>query len=409
MTYKDIVFILAVALVVVAGNQIQYLGAAGYIMFILLFATSAGSSMFERDKLPLWLFTGWGTAYVAFSYWHLLPPAWTVYYDKSVIPQQAAFVFAIWPIVSASQRFWRGPRSAWLTKFMSGVILASFALGCILDIIVAREFTLARVAATLKNDSAIVLFVITLYIFTRKSALMHGVLMLMTLYVGVLQSYLQTLLTYVYAWFLRILDISKFALPRLVLLGVVASALLGTVYGLRHIQMIWELDKNTGWRLLFWHGSLQALVQTHGIGVGFGTEALQNYYRQIPRDVFMVDDTDSFLLVGTHNAFFDVALRLGIVGLALILVILFQSFPSRKIGSRLMWHATMVFFMIFICMYLNVALQSPTYSIGMSFLLGYLRGLNREAASAASRRIRAVPPARRRQLVHAALAHDRPS
>ena len=409
MKYQDVLFIFATSALVIAGNQIQYLGATGYIFFILLFAASAGVSMFERDRWPLWLFTAWGTIYLIFSYMHRFPPAWTVYFDKGVIPQQGAFVFAIWPIVSASQRFWRGKRSQSLIDFTSIVILASFAIGCGLDMAINGGFTLARVAATLKNDSAIVLFVITFYMFNKKNMPMHGVFALMTLYVGVLQSYLQTLLTYVYAWFLRFLNLSRFRISRLVLVGVVASALIGTLYGLAHIETVWLLDKNTGWRLLFWHGTLEALQQTRGIGIGFGTEALQNFYRDIPHDVFIADDTSNFLLVGTHNAFSDVALRLGVVGLALLLLIVFRSFPARNIKPGLVWHANVVFFMVFICMYLNVALQSPTYAIGISFLLGYLRALNCEAARMPAKLKARMPAPQAGRVVPARLAHYRHS
>ena len=334
MKYQDVLFIAATSAVVIAGNQIQHLGAVGYILFILLFAASAGVSMLERDKWPLWLFTAWGTTYVIFSYLHRFPPAWTVYFEKGVIPQQGAFVFAIWPIVSASQRFWRGQRSPALITLTSIAILASFAIGCGLDMALDRGFTLARVAATLKNDSAIVLFVITFYMFSKKNVPMHGVFALMTLYVGVLQSYLQTLLTYVYAWFLRVLNLSRFRISRLVLVGVLASALIGTLYGLAHIETVWLLDKNTGWRLLFWHGTLEALQQTRGIGVGFGTEALQNFYREIPHDVFLADDTSDFLLVGTHKRVFRRRLAVGHCGTCPYLAHRLSVFPGKRDQAR---------------------------------------------------------------------------
>ena len=113
-----------------------------------------------------------------------------------------------------------------------------------------------------------------------------------------------------------------------------------------------------------------------GLAVGFGTEAIRNFYPELMRDIFRSDVNDDFLLVGTHNAFSDVAFRLGLVGLGLFIIVIYQSVPSREIKFGRAWHANFIFVMLFTCLYFNVALQSPTYLIGVAVLLGYLRAVN---------------------------------
>ena len=374
---SDNFFLGGVFLVVFLGDHIQLLGAPGYALLILIFAVAGWSEIFTKDKVPIFGLTIWGLVYVFLSYNRILPSAWTSHFDSGTILQQASYLAGLLPIIAASQRFWRRViTSAKRSTTACTVVLIAFLLGCIVDLLLMKGGFLLRVRGTLKNDTALILFVISMLVIVRNNAPAHGLLLGSTFYVGIVRAYMQTLGVHAYVWATRLLQRLLPVSPRVLLFSFVLSTLVLTVVGFRYVQDVWDADPNTGWRLAFWRDSMAAVWQTRGVGVGFGTEAIRNFYPELMRDLFRSDANDDFLLIGTHNAFSDVGFRLGVVGLFLFLIIVYQSIPSREIKFGRAWHASFIFVMIFTCLYLNVALQSPTYSIGVGVLLGYLRAVN---------------------------------
>ena len=374
---SDRFFLGGLFLVVFVGDHIQLLGAPGYALVIVIFVVAGFSELFTKDKIPVIGLTIWGLIYVFLSYNRIFPTAWTSHFDRGAVLQQASYLAGLLPIIAASQRFWRRAfRSVKRSSTAYAVVLVAFFLGCIVDFLLLKSGLLFRVRGTLKNDTALMLFVVSMLVVVRNNVTAHWLLLGSTFYVGIVRAYMQTLGVYAYVWMTRLLQRLVPVSPRVLLFSFVFLTLVMTVIGFRYVQNVWNIDPNTGWRLAFWHDSIAAVWQTHGVGVGFGTEAIRNFYPELMRDLFRSDANDDFLLIGTHNAFSDVGFRLGLVGLGLFLIVIYQSVPSQEIKFGRAWHANFIFVMLFTCLYLNVALQSPTYSIGVAILLGYLRAVN---------------------------------
>ncbi len=136
---------------------------------------------------------------------------------------------------------------------------------------------------------------------------------------------------------------------------------------------IWIMDPNTGIRLFFWHDAVQRFLESHGIGVGFGTETIRPIYDLRAADVTLQDiDSPGFILVGSHNAFIDALYRMGVLGFGCL-----AYFCAKLSRSVLRSPAVDIFDCWVLCLtgtvlLVNVGLVSFNFFFGSSFLLGWL-------------------------------------
>ncbi|HEY8593659.1 MAG TPA: O-antigen ligase family protein [Devosiaceae bacterium] len=142
------------------------------------------------------------------------------------------------------------------------------------------------------------------------------------------------------------------------------------------VETLHAIDHNTGVRALLWRDALQAVIQTLGLGVGFGTEYIKNDFSDIMYPGWTFVSPQDTLYVGTHSAYFDILLRTGVVGLVLLM---FWYLPSlRKPSSPLISDqrfGAAIATMICITASVDMALTSLNYLFGCALGFAILHHL----------------------------------
>lgn len=139
-------------------------------------------------------------------------------------------------------------------------------------------------------------------------------------------------------------------------------------------------DANSWWRLLYWKDELAQLVQSYGLGVGYGTSyATENFVGNLGSVVSgpfaataEYSTLDKLFITGPHNSYVSIAFRLGIVGIVLFLVMIFDLI--EKISEKNNEISRCAIFMLFSSIVLigvNVGLESPYYLIMFVFSFGF--------------------------------------
>ena len=139
-------------------------------------------------------------------------------------------------------------------------------------------------------------------------------------------------------------------------------------------------DANSWWRLLYWKDELAQLVQSYGLGVGYGTSyATENFVGNLGSVVSgpfaataEYSTLDKLFITGPHNSYVSIAFRLGIVGIVLFLVMIFDLI--EKISEKSNDISRCAIFMLFSSIVLigvNVGLESPYYLIMFVFSFGF--------------------------------------
>lgn len=172
--------------------------------------------------------------------------------------------------------------------------------------------------------------------------------------------------------------------PRLAAVTVVAGLSLGYAIQMGHIPEEMAASPNAGLRLAFISDVFSSLRDTHGIGIGYGTESVRWTYRfpGLPEFTFMPDRASisrerllEVLSRGVHNSFAQATLRTGLLGASLLLGAFFAAFPPRNLTRSVKSHASIVFVVIFVACFVNPGLESPVQLVGIGFIYGYLLAL----------------------------------
>lgn len=172
--------------------------------------------------------------------------------------------------------------------------------------------------------------------------------------------------------------------PRLAAVTVVAGLSLGYAVEMNHIPAMLAESPNAGLRLAFISDVLSSLSDTHGMGIGYGTESVRWTYRfpGLPEFTFMPDPASlsrerllEVLSRGVHNSFAQATLRTGILGACLLLAAFFAAFPPSNLTRSVKSHASIVFIIIFVACFVNPGLESPVQLVGIGFIYGYLLAL----------------------------------
>jgi hypothetical protein len=378
--WRDKAFLAGWLIVGGAGDALRAFGGAPFVLAFALLAYSGGTYYLRRDaRLPLAL-SGFAFVYVLLSFLHVLPGGWTRFYERSIIINEAGSVVAFGIMLISAHRWWDRVRSGHVSAFYVGALaIVSLFLEALWE--VALGGGEGSLLSTLRNGAVAFLVISAYYSFRGKLVWSLGILgLLVSLFINP-TGYLQTLLTFALFGGFYALKTLNIPAGRLASFGFIALALTLTVIGMSNPDTVfWNVDRNTGWRLMFWKDALECVGLTGGVGVGFGTEALTNFYPVVQREFFPDSKIEtSFMLIGTHNGFMDTTLRLGVVGLVLLIATFLTCIPVRDRSASRSSAAGFAFCVAFLCAYLNVALQSPLYAVGISFSLGLARSLRATA------------------------------
>ena len=175
---------------------------------------------------------------------------------------------------------------------------------------------------------------------------------------------------------------------RMVVISVVALFTASYVAGMNHIPEIMMASPDSGIRLKFIADALTSVIDTHGIGIGYGTESVRWVYHfpNMPDFTFLPDSSSmshqrmlEALSTGIHNSFIQALLRTGALGFFLLVAVIFAPFPPRNLPQEVRNHAAIIFIMMFIACFVNPALESPIQVVGIGFVYGYLLALRASA------------------------------
>ena len=388
------IFVALLLGVVSIGEALKAFRTPALLLIVLVAAIYARETMLRRQNLPLLLFSAWTFACVILSYLDAFPNAWTRYHDRGVIFQQASFLAVLLPLVSASQKWWDDPRFDLNREaIMVAVVVCAFVVGAAFDIVfgiegvaIGRHGAGDRPFVTMRSYLLLALLALSYLAFrSREWRGLAILILLLLLCLSVLRPlFLQNTIVYLILGGFLTASILRLPVDRLMLGAFIVLVAAATIYGLLNPLRIFSIDPNTGWRLAWWNDALEAIVQTGGIGVGFGTELLRNEYSALlERDSYR-EEGGTFLLISTHSAFFDTMLRTGLVGVVLFGIVIARCFPPSCMALPARAHCCAMFAALILCLHSNLGLQSPMYSIGVAICIGYLQSERRKAYAGAS-------------------------
>lgn len=139
-----------------------------------------------------------------------------------------------------------------------------------------------------------------------------------------------------------------------------------------------KLDANSYWRLRYWHDELLQLVDSHFLGVGYGTAYATTSFTgntlNIAGGPFGATEEystmDQLFVTGSHNSLISVSFRLGVIGITLLLSMLRMLYKGMRQQIAVIPNsAFFAFFSCIVVISVNVGLESPAYLILFIFSL----------------------------------------
>ena len=303
---------------------------------------------------------------VAFSYIDLFPNKHKMFFDSSVILQQV-IGFILFPFFTFFFVIYCFDRGNNIFKVNNVIVVLFFCylvfsvLGYLYSDNYNSLFDSFKIG-TLVNAELIALFFIMGYIFNLN--LNNWVKVMFTMSLIIFSGSSQSLISVVVAVILFFIRSHVF------LRMFVFCLFLAVLMSLYFPNELYFIDANTGVRAMFWDGALSDLVKSFGLGIGFGTEAIAPefyVYTDIVRVVTPDIDYFSYMTTATHNTFFDVLQRTGVIGLILFSSIVVRFIFNKRISQFDAW-VTSTLILTFT---VNVAL-SITFLFGTCILMGWL-------------------------------------
>jgi len=174
---------------------------------------------------------------------------------------------------------------------------------------------------------------------------------------------------------MAVIFVARFATVRVwmihaALAVIAACALISTAWW----QELLEIENNIGFRALFWKNALDAMLDTHLIGVGYGTESIIPFYpHKGEMRYFGPELPELYSVIGVHSSFFQQMLNTGILGTTLLCGWMVYCI-SRLGGTRGRVDGLDVIAvgMLSISFFVNMAFDSYNFLLGSSFLLGWI-------------------------------------
>jgi len=353
--------------------------SVGYLLLPLSWLTYCVS---VRTPPPKWLLTyaAFTLAIGAVSVLHLMPRSWQEHFVLEVIPRQLVPVFSFclcyWAATSYfSNRFYEGRalRDAMLIIVCGLLVrpLTSLASG-------DDWYTIYNSYGSFINSTTILLIFLTHFLFfSRMKKIQRFITLTSLVTLGLFTHYIQ------FRVFCAITVAIILGAPaRLTVAAVVCIFVLGYVFAQSYIPEIYQLDENAAIRLLLSRGAAQSFVDTMGIGIGYGTESVQWEYQFagtsainnfLPAVETMSNlEFERALSRGVHNSFMQEALRSGVIGFTLLILVFFQPIWHRFSSNRLQRSVAVIFCFSFISCFVNPALESPLQLGGIGMALGYI-------------------------------------
>ena len=324
------------------------------------------------------------------SNYRLLPISWQVYFIEEAIVRQLIPTLGFFAVAWASKAYFRrrllcgdaffgAPFILVLSFVVSPAIMFAQGASYQGD---TTEQTIIALYGSFANGITIAMFFVSGYIFfTTNWRRYTGLITFIS--IAVSTHFVQ----------FKVLTVTAvavlFGIPgRLMAVGLVLALVGIYAVGINFIPSTRTIDPNAGLRLAFVADALASVVDTHGIGIGYGKESVRWRYRfhGAPDFTFLPDRKSIrrehlliILSTGVHNSFVQAILRTGVPGFLLLVAAFFAAFPPRNLPPDMRNHAAIALAMIFIACFVNPALESPLQVVGISFVYGYLLALRASA------------------------------
>jgi hypothetical protein len=267
------------------------------------------------------------TAGLVFSLQGIMPNAWTIYRDNSAAVRHFFPYIAIPIFIVCFGSLWRQLYDFVCTNALP-IALALFVLTRLSSLAAGRDMSQDLLLYAVSNANLPIVICLAIWVSTSRSILSGAFRSVPFLLASTSST---NLIISLCVLSLRILPRKHFIVP----LALLVSTSVGMLYAISAPAQIWSVDANAGVRAIMWRDALASTVQTNGLGVGFGTEYITNQFSDLLADWTLRSEYDvDRLFVSTHSGFFDVLLRLGIVGAALFVSLLLRGALPIQFLSR---------------------------------------------------------------------------
>ncbi|MFM2042066.1 MAG: hypothetical protein RLY86_642 [Pseudomonadota bacterium] len=377
----DWAFFWVMTTVIVLGPVLKLGGIYGFGLTVLV-AAIYGILLNRQFSIDYFsLFTVVAVIYVGLSYFEVLPASWTLFYEPGVIPIQAAFVIGLVPLIAAFRRFFGRAFASGSMPFCCVVLVVlGLTVSPWLESMVAPDSILAqgRSALVLSNlvNSELAMLLAWAYLIQvagwRRLVIVTfiAVPILVFLVNRSMQINIALVMMFILLWRDHATLMFRFAL-----VGFTAACVAGLTF-IDLGQLALE-DPNTTVRALMWKDGLQTVVDTYGVGIGFGREVVQNSYALLNRDNLY--DGGDLMTGGIHNSYISMMMRTGLIGFIFFaLGFLHSAWPTdRPVPER--QTAYLAYLMAYISCWVNVAIESPLALIGVTMMLGFVQATRDKA------------------------------
>lgn len=352
------------------GIVFSYIREYGAIPLIVVFVFSLSSFLinslnaysfyFLKKYLNFLIFS---SIILLFSIFDLMPSSWPKEFNLIMALRQYFFIFSLPFFIFVAYKFLK-EYYFFISKYSLFLLGSYFFVYLIINQNVDK-----LILSPFVNYSQI--FLILFFINFEKinnQFLKYLILILISLLILFKDISLQFIIFFIGVILIAI-SFNKFTIHKLIVLIFTIVPLLATFI---INNSIISLDSNSMVRLVMWADATRSLIDTFGLGVGFGTEWIKNDFYIIKSNWALFDDTNinNKFNITTHNTFSDLYFRVGLIGLLLFVKSIFSFLNERIIiKSKLISY---LFLSILVSLSTNPGFFSVNYLIGLSITYGFL-------------------------------------
>jgi len=363
----------------------------GEILLIPVVGLALGAIIAGRERLlpprylPFLLFT---LVTLAASLLMLMPTGWTLQHSNAAAFRHWFYVPAL-PIISGAFLVILERHYDWMKRHALALLLAALVLSRFARFLSGDTDTpeTGYFLYAVTNDVALVGALFLLFLFRRRRPLLVDLAAIGAMLL--ISSSAQLQLFWIVVAGIRILK-SPERVPIVAFLALAAFVL----WAPTQIDLLREVDHNTAVRAVLWRDVWLAIVDTYGIGVGYGTEFIRNQFAEIVSWEWTIGSSRDDVFVGTHSTYYDVLLRDGLLGCALFLYWFVSTIRvSRNLPRPERALASAIGVMLMINSAVNVGASSVNFLFGTCICLAMLEFFARRSALAAAEEPTSAPPA----------------
>ncbi|MCW5726922.1 O-antigen ligase family protein [Parvibaculum sp.] len=347
------------------------IGLALPLLAAALICIASRKLLYTRTYIPFLL---WSTTILFFSLYELMPGSWTVHFDRfAAIRHFAPLVFL--PLLATAFFIFFSRFGSIIERNVVFVLCTLYSIHVLIGALtfLAGNPVMGGVGSiyTLTNSTMPMIIALIIFLYREGTNLLVRLMGMSALLL--IASSAQTFLVAVLFIALSITRKRRF----IALLSLVCLAAFLAIAPL-FPRELHQLDANSGVRAVLWGDVWRLIADTKGLGVGFGTEYITNqFYLLKGADWGLENFHSDYLFIGTHSTFYDMLLRVGIVGFGLFLhwflTVIFsqKSMPQKNAG--IMFYAAALIFVVSNAV--NVGIYSINFLFGCAMVLGFMEAL----------------------------------